>query len=258
MSKKLKLFPGRMSRELFRLASMAISFLFTCFVYATDHIVTAGGKSSAITKMQSMLPVFDSENEAISSQYSVKGTILSRIDSSAVRNAIVTLRDTAAKLVVDSTTTNTDGTFFMTFSESGQIPKTWLLDVRYNYFFSKDTLISIPADDTVSVKLFLNSSVPVYGCPPASAKSGIANLSAQAWQENETIEMRYSLSAPEQTRLALFGANGRLVKEYFGRRVQAGEHEAHIEISGLSVGIYFLVLQAGMQAAITKIAVGMR
>ncbi len=259
MSRKLVLLSGHMSSELFRLIGVAITFLFTCFVYASGQIITAAGKSAAVAKMQSIVPAYSIvETEMLSSRYSVKGTIKSRIDSSAISNAKITLLDTAAKQLVDSTITNADGSFFMTFVESGAVPNAWLLGVRSNYFFSKDTLISIPPEDTVNVKLFLNSAVPVYGCPPASAKSGILNLSARAWPVNGAIEVRYSLSTHEQTRLALFGANGGLVMALFDRREQAGEHGARIETSGLPAGIYFLRLQAGEQVTITKISVGSR
>lgn len=256
MARKIKQVSGHMSRILLRLTGMAIAFLFSAFVFASGQIITAAGKCGATAKRQSIIPAyaFVADGTPVS-QFSVKGIVESSIDTSAISNVKVTLQDTTSKQVLDSTVTNADGTFFMTVMKSSLVLDALLHVDRAAQFFSKDTLISIPANDTVNVKLRLNSSVPVYGCPPASAKSSMAHLSAYACRLGGMIEMHYSLSGHQQTRLSLFGANGRLMTEIFDRREQAGEHEARMETAGLSAGIYYLLLQAGKQVAITKIAI---
>jgi hypothetical protein len=253
MARKIKLVSGHLSGMFLRLTGMAIAFLFSVFVYASGQIITAAGKSGATAKRQSIVP--DYAFVAAVPQFSVKGIVESSYDSSVISNVKVTLKDTVTKQVVDSTVTGADGTFFMTVTKPSQVLYALLHVYPTFQFFSKDTLLSIPANDTVNVKLFLNSNVPVYGCPPASAISGMAHLSAYACRLGGVIEMHYSLSAHEQTRLSLFGANGRLVKELFDRHEQAGEHQARMETAGLSTGIYYLLLQAGKQVAITKIAI---
>ena len=58
MSRKLKLLPGRMSKGLLRLFGMAITFLFTWFVYASGQIITATGKSASAARMQPLIPAY--------------------------------------------------------------------------------------------------------------------------------------------------------------------------------------------------------
>jgi hypothetical protein len=256
MARKLKLMPGRMSRGLLRLIGMAITFLFTWFVYASGQIITAAGKSASAARMQPLIPAYgDVEKGMLSSQFSVKGTIKSWLDGSGIGNARITLRDTAAKQIVDSTITSADGAFFMTFLQPGLFVNIWLLGARANNFFGKDTLISISGGDTVNVNLILDWAVPVYGCPPPPAKFGILNMSAQAWRANGVIEMRYSLPTQGQAHMALYNANGSLAREIFERYESAGQHEVRVETSGLSAGIYFLKFQVGAQVAITKITI---
>jgi hypothetical protein len=235
---------------------MAITFLFTWFVYASGQIITAAGRSATVAKMQSIIPAYGvMEKELASAQFSVKGTVKSGYSNSAVGNAKITLKDTTTKQTVDSTLTSMDGSFFMSFVQPNPIPNTWLLGVRATYYMNKDTLISITAGDTANVNLALEWVVPVYGCPPPSAKSGIFNMSAQTRAVDGAIGVNYSLPAQGQTRLELYHANGSLVKELFKRRESAGPHEIRIESSGLSAGTYFLKLQCGEQVAITKFSV---
>jgi hypothetical protein len=256
MAKKIIVLPGRISRGLLRLVGTVIAFLFTWFVYASGQIITAAGRSATVSKMQSIIPAYGvMEKEMAPARFSVKGTVKSGYGYSPVPYAIITLQDTTTKQIIDSTITGMDGSFFMTVTQPGLIPNTWLLEVRNTYYFNKDTLISIPAGDTAEVKIIVDWSLPIYGCPPPSAKSGILNMSAQARAADGAIGVSYSLPVQGKTRLELYYANGGLAKEIFTRYESAGRHEIRVKTSELSAGTYFLKLQSGAQAAITKISV---
>jgi|WetSurMetagenome_2_1015567.scaffolds.fasta_scaffold00142_18 hypothetical protein len=256
MARKIRLVSNRLSGLLLRLTGMAIAFLFSAFVHASGQIITAAGKCGAAVKRQSIVPAyaFIADSTPVS-RFSAKGVIESSVDSTAIATVKVTLRDTASKQVLDSTITNADGMFFMTVTNPSPVLHAFLHVDRIARFFGKDTLLSIPAGDTANVQLRLYSAVPVYGCPPASATSGMANVFTHACRLGAAIEVRYSLSAGGQTRLSLFKANGTLVTEVFCGREQAGDHEARMETAGLPGGMYYLLLRAGGYVAVTKIAV---
>ena len=269
MAKKIIRLPGRMSMVLLRLIGAAVTFLFTFFVYASGQIISSG-RALAKTDSSVVLPAYGVVPlygiivwyGPASAQFSIKGTIRSQADNSTIENVKVFLKDTTTKQVVDSAFTAADGSFSMTF----QAPmfNTWNFEAQdvdgaqNGSFQNKDTLISVPPvggwADTVTIELYLQKLSQAVN--PAGPGASPAAMSMRAWRSaNGTIEMRYALPAGAQTRMALYGATGRLIKEIFDRSESAGEHEARLEISGLSAGIYFLKLQAGAHAAITRISI---
>ncbi len=292
MAKKLIRLPGRMSGMLLRLIGTGITFLFTFFVYASGQIVqsTSSGKS---TSAKNVLAKAGHADSAISvapaygispmygpiaeygmphAQFSIKGTIRSLDKDSPVENEKIVVQDTATKQVVDSAFTAADGSFFITFSQYPAVLNTWILEARdvdgtqNGSFLNKDTLVSIPADslkggsgwyigaDTVDVELYLTRASSAAA--PLRPQDSKTRPSMLVWRGLDgAIDMRYSLPSQEQTRLALFGANGRLVRELFDKSESAGLHEARLETSGLLAGTYFLKLQAGSMAAITRISI---
>jgi hypothetical protein len=270
MAKKIIRLPGRMSMVLLRLIGAAVTFLFTFFVYASGQIISSG-RALAKTDSSVVLPAYGVVPlygiivwyGPASAQFSIKGTIRSQADNATIENVKVFLKDTTTKQVVDSVLTAADGSFSMTFFQAPGF-NTWIFEAQdvdgaqNGSFQNKDTLISIPSGsglaDTVTIELYLQKISQAVN--PAGPGASPAAMSMHAWRSaNGTIEMRYALPAEAQTRMALYGATGRLVKEIFDRSESAGEHEARLEISGLSAGIYFLKLQAGAHAAITRISI---
>jgi Secretion system C-terminal sorting domain len=271
MAKKIIRLPGHMSMVLLRLIGAAVTFLFTFFVYASGQIIQTTSKGLA--KADSTIVVPDYGIAPLygiivwygpaSAQFSVKGTIRSQADNAAIENVKVFLKDTTTKQVVDSALTAADGSFSMTFIQS-PVFHTWIFEAQdidgaqNGSFQNKDTLISIPAvgglADTATIELYLQKlSQAVNPVGPGASPAG---MSMRAWRSaNGTIEMRYALPAGAQTRMALYDATGRQIKEIFDRSQSAGEHEARLETSGLSAGIYFLKLQTGTHAAITRISI---
>jgi hypothetical protein len=276
MARKMIRLPGRMSMVLLRLIGAAVTFLFTFFVYASGQIIQTTSKG--LTKADSTIVVPDYGIAPLygviplygivvwygpaSAQFSIKGTIRSQADNATIENVKVFLKDTATMQVVDSASTAADGSFFMTF---GHAPLNTLIfeaqdidGAQNGSFQNKDTLISVPAisglADTVTIELYLQKlSQAVNPVGPGASPTA---MSMRAWRSaNGTIEMRYALMAGAQTRMALYGATGRLIKEIFDRSESAGEHAARLETSGLSAGIYFLKLQTGTRAAITRISI---
>ena len=269
MAKKIIRLPGRMSMVLLRLIGAAVTFLFTFFVYASGQIISSGralvkADTSVVIPAYGVVPLYGIIvwYGPAYAQFSVKGTIRSQADNATIENVKVFLKDTTTKQVVDSAFTAADGSFSMTF----QAPmfNTWNFEAQdvdgaqNGSFQNKDTLISVPPvggwADTVTIELYLQKLSQAVN--PAGPGASPAAMSMRAWRSaNGTIEMRYALPAGAQTRMALYGATGRLIKEIFDRSESAGEHEARLEISGLSAGIYFLKLQAGAHAAITRISI---
>jgi hypothetical protein len=181
------------------------------------------------------------------------------------------VQDTSTKQVVDSAFTAPDGSFFMTFKEVINLT-TWIFKVRDARgaqgvsLSDKDTLISISPDsltggselfrgaDTVDIELYLQKSSSAAGT--TTPGSSLARLSLRAWRNADgTVGVHYTLPSQEQTRAALYNANGVLVHELFVRNEPAGQHEARMETSGLPAGMYFLKLQAGNHAAITRVPI---
>jgi hypothetical protein len=269
MAKKIIRFPGRMSMVLLRLMGTAVTFLFTFFVYASGQIISSGralvkADTTVVFPAYGVVPLYGIIvwYGPASAQFSVKGTIRSQADNAAIENIKVFLKDTTTKQVVDSALTAADGSFSMTI----QTPlfNTWIFEAQdidgaqNGSFQNKDTLISFSPvggwADTVTIELYLQKLSSAVN--PAGPGASPAAMSMRAWRSaNGTIEMRYALPAEAQTRMALYGATGRLIKEIFDRSQSAGEHEARLETSGLSAGIYFLKLQAGTHAAITRISI---
>ena len=270
MAKKIIRLPGRMSMVLLRLIGAAVTFLFTFFVYASGQIISSGralvkADTSVVIPVYGVVPLYGIIvwYGPAPAQFSVKGTIRSQSDNATIENVKVFLKDTTTKQVVDSSLTAADGSFSMTFFQSPWL-NTWIFEAQdvdgaqNGSFQNKDTLISVPPvvglADTVSIELYLQklSQAVIPDGPGASP----AAMSMRAWRSaNGAIEMRYALMAGAQTRMALYGATGRLIKEIFDRSESAGEHEARLETSGLSAGIYFLKLTAGTHAAITRISI---
>jgi hypothetical protein len=142
----------------------------------------------------------------------------------------------------------------MTFNHAVGV-NSWILEVRDSLFGTKDTLISFPANgsDTVNVDLYLQK-IPLMAKPAGSNVSQAPSLLV-CREAKGSIETRYTLQVAGRTTLALYGATGRLVREFFNRSESAGEHQARLETSGLSAGIYFLKLQTESHAAITRIPI---
>ncbi len=53
--------------------------------------------------------------------------------------------------------------------------------------------------------------------------------------------------------MALYDANGKLVRSLFDRNESAGEHSALVETASLAEGVYFLKLHAGAFVSVTKL-----
>jgi hypothetical protein len=270
MARKMIRLPGRMSMLLLRLIGAAVTFLFTFFVYASGQIISSGralvkADTSVVIPVYGVVPLYGIVvwYGPASAQFSVKGTIRSQADNAKIENVKVFVKDTTTKQVVDSALTAADGSFSMTFFQSLGF-NTWIFEAQdidgaqNGSFQNKDTLISIPAGsglaDTVTIELYLQKLSQAVN--PVGPGAFPAAMSMRAWRSaNGTIEMRYALPAGAQTRMALYGASGRLIKEIFDRSESAGEHAARLETSGLSAGMYFLKLQTGAHAAITRISI---
>jgi putative lipoprotein (rSAM/lipoprotein system) len=295
MAKKIIRLPGHMSRSLLRLASAGVAFLFTLFIYASGQVTQAtsqgktalakAGSGNSLQSLDSIMPAYGvigplygiiGEYGMPYAEFSVKGTIRSSFDGAKLEGVEVIVKDTVTKQTMDSSFTTTDGSFLVSFRQTPKIAapalNTWVLQVRdidgahNGSFANKDTLISIPTDslkggsgfligaDTVNVELYLQK-IPVSVIPTVNGASQ-ARLSVLAWRGvNAAIETRYSLPVAALTRIALYSATGRLLRDIFERVESAGDHAANIETSGLSAGTYFLKLQSGAYDAITRIVV---
>ncbi len=252
MAKRIIRLPGRMSIVLLRLAGTAITFLFAFFVYASGQIVSAG-RSLVRVDVSAISPAYGivMYGPPITSS-TIKGTIRSAVDSTPLKNAKIVVQDTAAGQTIDSGFTADSGSYSMTFNHAVGI-NSWVLEVRDSLYITKDTLISFPANgnDTLNVDLYLQK-MPLMVRPAGSNVSQAPSLLA-GQEAKGSIETRYTLQVAGRAHLALYAATGRLVREFFDRSESAGEHQARLETSGLPAGIYFLKLQTGTHAAITRI-----
>jgi hypothetical protein len=273
--------PTVVSRSILRLASVSLTFIVTLFLFATGQVVQPSGSGlaksnqnsvvSPLGKMAQVVPLYGiiAPDYGIiplygpaSAQFTIKGTIRSR-DSGPIANILVTLTDTATKAKVDSGYAANDGTYSLSFTGL-QIPHTWILNAKdvdgaaNGRFYGKDTLVTIPSDSIVlgnaekTIDLYLTKIATAVLPADAQATTGNLNLRV-APTSNGLVEIRFHLPAPGRTWMALYGADGRLVREVFDGSSGSGDHTVSIPISGLAQGAYFLKLHAVDQTAIAKV-----
>ncbi|MGN8224485.1 T9SS type A sorting domain-containing protein [Gracilimonas sp. BCB1] len=71
---------------------------------------------------------------------------------------------------------------------------------------------------------------------------------------NPTTSIAFRLSEAGYVELIVYNARGQKVKEYYGKRLAAGEHSLLFDGSNLSSGIYFYQLSVGGQSKVRKLA----
>jgi len=79
----------------------------------------------------------------------------------------------------------------------------------------------------------------------ANQESQIANLAASPNPFNQQTDVRYQLQAASLIKLAVFDITGREMAVLAEGFYPAGLHQAELDASAMSSGIYFLRLQAG-------------
>lgn len=279
MARKIIRLPGRMSFLILRLIGAAITFLFGFFVYASGQVIQANrglakADSSVVPPEYGPAPLYGVVLYGMPyASFTIKGTVISAgpvYGKSAISSERLTLQDTLTKQIVDSAVSKEDGSFSMTFSEMPRALMTWILITSDGgapgCCATLDTLISVPQDslkggsgfyagaDTVNID-------PLAGCGCLLSKDPVTNdnpqtLAMKVWQvSGGAIEARYMLPNSERIHMALYGISGKLMKEFIDRSESAGVHDTRLETSGLPAGIYFLKLQTGSHAAITRISI---
>jgi putative lipoprotein (rSAM/lipoprotein system) len=295
MAKKMIKIPGHATKLLLRLMSAVFTFTFTLFIYATGQVVQPAQGAGA-GKVLTGMGIFSRDSVTPLPEYgvsplygipmygpivlygmpyadfSVKGTIRADLEKNVIPGIKVTLQDTASKQIVDSAITDGSGSYVMNFTAMPSL-HTWILtaqdiDGAANGSFSKkDTLISIPPGNLVGGSGFYSGAglaiVDLYlkSIPSAVSPGGRTGSSPQPFVSvrqiaSGTLEAQYRLEAPARTWMAIYGADGRLVREVFDRNESAGSHSAVVETGGLAQGVYFLKLHAGSYISVSRVTVG--
>jgi putative lipoprotein (rSAM/lipoprotein system) len=283
MARKIMRLPGQASRAMLQLISGIITFIFVLFTYVSGQAPEQG--MQALPKSMAGLAAAAGDPVVLYgisplygvvllygmpyADFSIKGVLRSQSGLNPVKEIKVTLEDTSSKLIVDSAFTAADGSFGFSLSGSPW-QNTWILSARdvdgkeNGRYFQKDTLITIPADSLkgasgfyagkgeINVEMYLRENTTEARHVPEADLSAGALLAAIRLPDG-TMEARFHLSGAGNVLLALYGANGRLVREIIDEQYAAGDHIAAIETGGLQAGVYFLKLLAGSRAVITKI-----
>ena len=142
------------------------------------------------------------------------------------------------------------------------------IDSIVHFEFTSSTLASlkIPSWNSLKDALFIvsngditashNATISFQPFPVNITGANVSKplLSMQVrYGINGIVEINYMLPIQGQTHIALYGINGRLIKELFNKYQFSGKHEIGLETSGLSSGIYFLKLQVDSHEATIKI-----
>jgi|WetSurMetagenome_2_1015567.scaffolds.fasta_scaffold00172_36 hypothetical protein len=265
MSQIIRL-PGQLSTVLLRLLGMAITFLFTSFLYAsgqaiqvTQVTVVKTGLAKTV-RIDSTQPLYGIPACLIPhASYFFKGHIRSVADSQALREIKVSANGRISY-------TGQDGYFYLSNIDESPPITNWTFEATdtTELFEAKDTLISIPMDslkhgdglcfagsDTVDLDLYLNK-IPdkANAIDPKPVQ-----MPLRIQQSNGMVRVCYNDGplAQDKAFLALYNVHGRLVREVLDRVVGVGPHEVGIDASCLPAGIYFLKLRSVTRTAIAKI-----
>jgi len=290
MARKIMRLPGQASRAMLQLISGIITFIFVLFTYVSGQAPEQGkqslpksmaGLAAAAGDPVVLYGIIPAPLYGISPLYgvveygmpyadfSIKGVIRSQSGLDPVKEIKIMLKDTSSKQTVDSAFSASDGSFGFSFSGTPW-QNTWILSARdvdgktNGSYSDKDTLITIPADSMkgtsgwyagkgeINVEMYLRENTTEARHVPKADLSAGALLAAIRLPDG-TMEARFHLPGAGNVLLALYGANGRLVREFIDEQYTAGDHVATFETVGLQTGIYFLKLLAGSRAVITKI-----
>jgi hypothetical protein len=282
MAKNLFRAPSLMSRSILRLVSVSLTLVVTLFLFATGQVVQPSGSGAATSNQGSVVSPLGILTQIVplygivapdygvppilygppaSAQFTVKGTIRAQ-NGGPIGNIHLALTDTVLKARIDSGFTAVDGTYSFTFTRIRSLDN-WILSAKdidgaaHGRFHDKDTLVTIPADSIVSgkgektVDLYLTQIAATVLPDPKTGANQLALHVATA--ANGSVEVRFHLPAQGQTWMALYGADGRLLREVFDESRSVGVHTASIPVADLAQGAYFLKLYTGDQAAIAKV-----
>jgi hypothetical protein len=263
-----------LSRSVLRLISISMAFVVTLFLFATGQVVQSSGTPAVkadrgvlstpvplygiIAPDYGIIPLYGPP----AVQFQIKGTIRAK-GGAPIESIKMILTDSTSKVKIDSSVTAADGSYSMDFFRVAT-SATWILSAKdvdgaaHGKYADKDSLIKVPVVSTGGI--VLTTTIDLYlselasALLPSAARTGAGTLDlAIVNAVNGSIEVRYRLPAQGRAWLALYGADGRRVRELFDESKSAGDHAVSIPLAGLAHGTYFLKLYAGGRVAIAKV-----